>query len=151
MLRHLRDNVYCRLAPSTVQGVGVFAVRDIARAVEPFRSYRHRSFPQVTLSDEQMRSAGVPEPVIGLIHSFLVNNGDTDPVTYPVIDLNAMDISFYINHDAERCNVKFSPCTCKTKRGCGFDHIITTKMIKAGEELFLDYHKECVNPADKFE
>lgn len=149
MLRHLRDNVYCRLAPSTVQGVGVFAVRDIACSVNPFRSYRRRSYPQVNLSDEQMRSAGVAEPVIGLVHSFLVNNGDKNPVTYPVVDLNAMDISFYINHDAERCNVMFTSCTCR--KHCGFDHVVTTKAIKAGEELFLDYYKECVDPTDKFE
>ena len=35
MLKHLRENVYCRLAPSTVHGVGVFAVRDIPAGVDP--------------------------------------------------------------------------------------------------------------------
>lgn len=35
-LRRL-DKVYCRLAPSTVDGVGIFAIRDIPKGTNPFK------------------------------------------------------------------------------------------------------------------
>ena len=31
MLNHLRQNIYCRLKPSPVHGIGVFAIRDIPK------------------------------------------------------------------------------------------------------------------------
>lgn len=149
MLRHLRENVYCHLAPSSVHGVGVFAVRDIPKGTEPFKKYKYRPGEEycTNVSDRTMRKHAVPEEVVGLVHQFFLNNGDRYR-TYPVTDLNRIDISYYLNHDEERANTQMSQCA--NHANCQYDHLVTLRDILAGEELFLDYTKTGCPYDDKF-
>ena len=46
LLRNLENDTYVRLRPSLLQGVGVFAVKDIPKGVNPFKmanGYRHNT------------------------------------------------------------------------------------------------------------
>ena len=41
LINDLVSNIYCRLAPSTIDKVGVFAIRYIPRGVNPFVGLRN--------------------------------------------------------------------------------------------------------------
>lgn len=141
MLRHLREKVYCRLAPSSVHGVGVFAVRSIPAGTDPFQLFMPSSdLQRCDLSDAQLRREGVGEPVVALVHDFFVPNGDRRR-SYPVCDPNQLNISFYLNHGGRwRANMKFAECA--EHEHCAYDHVVASRDIGAGEELLLDYHAE---------
>jgi hypothetical protein len=40
LLHNLEDDTYVRLRPSKLQGVGIFAIKDIPKDVNPFRAVR---------------------------------------------------------------------------------------------------------------
>lgn len=132
LLEQLAQRTYCRLAPSTKHGVGVFAVRDIPAGVQPFRSPFRRPFTIVKLSPAQV--APLPPTSQSLVKDFFMtdsagNHWATDP--------SVIDISFYLNDSksADACNMRCVPCD----DGCGYDDLETTRDIRAGEELFLSY------------
>lgn len=141
MLAHLATNVTCRLGCSTVHGVGVFAVVPIAPGVEPFRTRLRRRLDRVDLSPAELDAADPPVPagVRTLVENyFFVLTSANETRSYPVSDLNSLDVSFYINHQSgDRSNVAFVDCFCKPR--CPFEHIVATREIAAGDELFLDY------------
>ena len=39
ILEHLKNNIYCRLKPSKIHGVGVFAIRNIPKNTNPFKEF----------------------------------------------------------------------------------------------------------------
>lgn len=152
MLRHLQENVYCRLAPSSVHGIGVVAMRDIPQGVDPFRRFNDANDAvSARVTNDEMQRARVPEPVKGLIHEFFFAENDhcdrknKKARIYPITDPNAMNISFYCNHSSKNANVFMGECA--NHANCSFDHIYTLRPIKAGEELFLDY-SACGCPFD---
>jgi SET domain-containing protein len=142
MLAHLALNVKCRLGTSGVHGVGVFAVVDIAAGSEPFRSRLRRRVDRVDLTMDDMLNADPPIPpaVQAMVanYFFVLDSDATASRAYPVCDLNAMDLSFYINHQSgQLSNVAFVDCQCAAR--CAFEHIVATRDIAPGDELFLDY------------
>ena len=140
-LNHLKDNVYCKLGVSTVEGVGVIALRDIGVGVEPFRSFRRTEPARFDFKDSELRGADVPDCVVNYLRNFVSTNEQGE---FPVFDLNRIDISFFVNHSRE-ANVTYKLCSdfdgCKTKK-CSFQHIVTTRLIKKGEELFSNFETE---------
>ena len=119
---HLREEVYCRVAASDIHGVGVFAIRAIAKGVNPFRG----SGPsrEIRVSRHELRS--LPHRVRGLIDMYCVAEKGTFLI--PELGLNRMDIAFYVNHSA-RPNIAYM------RKGL----MKTTRAIRAGEELTLNY------------
>lgn len=147
MLKHLRDNVYCRLAPSTVHSVGVFALRDIPQGTDPFQRFEPAVPVRADLSDLQMKRAGVSAEVVGLVHDFFLRNNDRRR-SYPVCDPNQIDMSFYLNHGGpQHANMHFAKCTDHDQ--CAYDHLVASRYIRAGEELLLDYGANGQYVADK--
>lgn len=142
MLQHLKHNVKCRLGVSKVHGIGVMAIRDIAAREEVFKTRLRRAHDRVDLTMDQITQANVPKPVVELMRSFFFRNDDAAN-TYPVSDLNALDVSFYLNHGGPQdANVEFAPCAAVgCDFGCVFEHMIASRAIQAGDELFLDYGK----------
>lgn len=142
MLLHLAQNVKCRLGSSGVHGVGVFAVVSIAQGCEPFRSRLRRRIDRVDLTPDDLLNADPPIPseVREMVENyfFVLDSEATASRAYPVCDLNAMDLSFYINHQSgQLSNVGFVDCSCASR--CAFEHIVATRDIAPGDELFLDY------------
>jgi SET domain-containing protein len=139
-LKHIESHVYCKLGCSTVDGVGVFALRDIPSNTDPFvvLSRHHERFD---LTEAELRDAGVASPVIAHLKSFLSTN---ERAQFPVTDLNALDVSFYINHAKKpKANMTFRSCAdIGCKRRCAFEHLVSTKAIAAGDELFYDFEEE---------
>lgn len=154
MIDHLRSNVYCRLAPSSVDGIGIFAVRDIPADVFPCSCFGDDASPAcVDVSESELRNARVDGAVQHIVRQFFfawnedreegggagVDEAIKGGKTYPVADPNRMPLEFYVNHSAMNANVEFRACANHTR--CAFDHLCTLREIKVGEELLLDYSK----------
>ncbi|HLC63151.1 MAG TPA: SET domain-containing protein [Candidatus Nanoarchaeia archaeon] len=117
-------NTYCRLKPSNIEGVGVFAIRDIPQGVNPLPESKNQVW--ITLEEKELKE--IPKEVFELINSFFVIEKNKQ-VEIPEQGLNGMDISFFVNHSK-------SPNLETKDKGYNF---ITLRKIKKGEELTVDY------------
>ncbi len=122
LIKHLHQEVYCRLSTSTTAGVGVFAVRDIPANTDPFQGCFQGDYHP--FSDEELSefTTGVQK----MVRDYCVN---IEGLWYiPENGLNSLDLSFFINHS--------STPNVGTKDGEVF---VTLTEIKSGQELFVDY------------
>lgn len=117
-------NTYCRLKPSKINGVGVFAIRDIPKNKNPFQGIREQNWYELKVSDFNK----FDKEILEMINDFFVIEKD-GKVLVPEFGLNGMDISFFLNH-SKNPNVK-------TVDG-GFN-FITLRKVKKGEELAVSY------------
>ena len=126
LIKDLEENIYCRLRPSSVSGVGIFAIRDIPKGVNPLKNFLKCRYIEV-------------DPKL------IFENGKIDPAVKELVNdmyvvaegklnlweggLNALDIGFFIN-SSENPNMAAEP---------GAESFVATRDIKKGEELFVDY------------
>lgn len=127
LVNDLEENVYCRLQPSKLHGIGIFAIRDIPKGQELFKTFVNYEL--------------TPVPV-----ELIDNNPKIDPAVrqlahdmYPLHNgklymyrkgMNAIDIGFFINH-SDAPNVFFDDMSA----------VFAARDIKRGEELVSDYEK----------
>ena len=125
-LQDLRKNVYCRLQASPIHGVGVFAIKDIPRGIDPMPENRAFKFNEVK-RDYLMADKSIPEAVKNLVIDMCP---EEDGIFYvPNCSLNEIGIGFYLNHSK----------TPNMLEKDGGEYFVTARDIKAGEELFVDY------------
>jgi SET domain-containing protein len=124
LLIDLKTRTWCRLAVSE-HGVGVKAIRNIPKGVDPFQSCNPIA-RWIKLYDEEVEEL---DPLIQeLVMDFCPHE---DGVYYaPNTSLNAIDISFYLNHSDK-------PNMDAAKKG---EYFVTNREIKAGEFLTVDYN-----------
>ena len=122
-LKKLEDT-YCRLKPSSLHGVGVFAIRDIPANVNPFNTIKKQEWVEFNISE--LKYLG--KEILKMIDDFYVikKNGK---VWINEEALNGMDISFFLNN-SESPNLKTID---------DGDTFITLRRIKKGEELTVAY------------
>ncbi len=121
LLKRLGEN-YCRLMYSGERGIGIFAMIDIPKSVNPFPNAPKPKNVKLSKKDISV----LPEPVRRAVSDFFVFHGGYYNI--PHTGLDGLDISFYINH-SDSPNVR-------TKDGETFR---TLRRIRAGEELTSDY------------
>ena len=117
-------NTYCRLKPSKLNGVGVFAIRDIPKNKNPFLGVREQNWYEFKTSDLK----NLDKATLEMVDDFFVIEKD-NKVLIPEHGLNGMDISFFLNR-SKNPNVK------TTDEGSLF---LTLRKIKKGEELTISY------------
>jgi len=137
LLYNLKNRVFARIKRSPVHGIGVFAIRDIPKGIDPFQkpegSEDESRVIKVSLADV----AGVDESVVAYLNDFILfKNG---VYHLPDFGLNGLDIAWFMNHSANP-NVMFA--------GQDFDETLTMRNISAGEELVIDYRMYSNNPND---
>lgn len=117
-------NTYCRLRPSKIQGIGVFAIRDIPKGKNPFFGVKKHRWHKFDISELKK----LDKEVLGLIDSFFVihKNGTVEVSDYA---LNGMDISYFLNN-SKKPNIK------TINDG---ENFVTMRKIKKGEELSVSY------------
>lgn len=116
-------NTYCRLKPSAIEGVGIFAIRDIPADINPFEGLKQE---WLEFSMDELKDLD-PE-VLQMVDDFFVIEKD-QTVWVPERGLNGMDISFYLNNSD----------TPNLKTIDGGETFITLREIKKGEELTAEY------------
>jgi SET domain-containing protein len=125
LLKRVLQDCYCRLRPSKIHGIGVFAVRDIPRGKNPFKTLpKYDSIGYVRVTEEEL--AALPLKLSELIRALFV---PTDGKTHvPNHGMNVVRLNCYLNHST-RPNMR-------TRDGYNF---ITVRKIMTGEELTVDY------------
>ena len=116
------DNIYVRLQPSKIHGVGVFAIKNIPKNFTVFKSTCSYKKPPINLL------SNLSEAEKDYYFDFFVREDDC--IYLPSIPAQTIDISFFMNHDSTNPNVKYD---------YDLDSFITLKPIKVGAELVYDY------------
>ena len=122
--RVLRD-CYCRLQPSKIDGIGVFAIRNIPSGFDPFRTITKYSRPgYVRITEDELD--GLPSGVSRLLRDLFVPS--EGKMYVPTCGTNVIYLNAYLNHSS-RPNMR-------TKDGYTFT---TRRMIRPSDELTVDY------------
>lgn len=146
LLEHLQHGAFVKLGQSDIAGVGVFALIDIPAGVNPFvaPNAHLRSERNVLLTADELQAC--PPAVVRHVldfHDHVLDNEFTDAIEYPEkVKVNAgstvsMDASWYLNHSEAAPNVEHD--TTRNTDSDGFWPYRTTRLVRAGEELLLDY------------
>ena len=126
LIHHLHEDVYCHLGVSKIAGIGVFALRQIPKGIDPLRTWLPTK--EMSISVDELNK--LPTPVRKQIHMFCYVDNKKGKVDIPVYGMNAMNMAVYLNH-SKKPSLKF------TKVG----ELVSLKRINAGEELTIDYDK----------
>jgi SET domain-containing protein len=129
LIDHLKNDVYCRLGVSTINGVGVFAIKDIPQGIDPFKNLSNKKDKIITVYDNDLKE--IDSNVIKLVKDFFGNNG-----TYDILydGPNYINISYYLNHSTKP--------NINTIQSVDDEYykFITNTFIKKGKELTINYN-----------
>ncbi len=121
------EETYCRIKPSKISGVGVFATRNIPKDTDLFSDLVRPKWHKFKLTDLQ----GLDQETITMVDDFFVIEKDKT-VWIPEFGLNGINISFFVNH-SKNPNVK---PVIKNDEVISF---VTMRNINKGEELTTNY------------
>jgi SET domain-containing protein len=125
LLQEISSNTWVMLKPSSIEGVGVFAIRDIPKGCRDM-------FGSPDPADEWIT---VPKKEIDDLPShaqFIVGNYclyDEENYFIPAKGFKKMDVSLFLNHSDDSNIISINDG----------DYFEATRDIKAGEELLIDY------------
>jgi hypothetical protein len=122
VIKNLKET-YCRLRPSEISGVGVFAVRNIPRGVNPFLVLRKEAWFKLSKSELD----GIGSEIMKLVDDFFVIEKDGSAWISDFC-LNGLNISYFVNH-SKAPNLKRMPS----------GEFKALREIHSGEELTVDY------------
>ena len=128
LIENLRKQTFCRLAPSDIHGIGVFAIKDIPKGTEVFQLCNDAFENIIELTDEYVES--LDESVTKYIQDIFIRES-TGLWALPECGLNSLNISFFLNH----CNRP----NLKPVMAHGYATWVSNKVIKSGKELTNDY------------
>jgi SET domain-containing protein len=126
LLENLKNETYCMLKPSPIHGVGVFAIRDIPKGVNPFKGYLESKCH--IYDDSELKQTLLPEVYDMVSRHFVLQKGKR---YIPSCGLNGIDISYYVNF-SKTPNLRAVDLQDDTL-------FFAKRRIKKGEELTVDY------------
>jgi len=128
VIKHLSTNIKTKIGVSSIDGVGVFAIRDIKQYEEVFPIWNYESGIYLIPND---RLSEIPNEVIELLDMYFIN----DECGYKVIRLfKGFNFTF---HGFSYCNSAWPDINNVNITNDG----IAIRDIKAGEEILEWYHK----------
>jgi SET domain-containing protein len=134
LIQYLENDVYCRLGVSLIKnaGVGVIAIKDIPKGVNPFKLNGLKTNPLLTktiyLNDKELKD--VDKATKKILTDFFHKEDEGVPV--PIYGPYIIDISFYLNH-SENNNIDI------IFKKNSYNDFITNCDIKKGDELTINY------------
>ena len=135
LINNLKNNVYCRIKPDGFGGVGVFAIKDIPKGVNPFKLSNGECINYKIINVPKKVVSKLPTGVRKIVEAFYAFDEESKTYGIPQPGLNAQDISFYMN-TSDKPNVQVVQ-----SRKCTMLSFKTNKKIKSGEQLFIDYEE----------
>jgi SET domain-containing protein len=118
-------NTYIMLKPSPVQGIGVFAIKDIPKSCRQMFSKPDVNDIWITLSKTEVGT--LPPHAKFMVQNYCLF--DDENYFVPDYGFKKIDLSLFLNHSN-------TPNIISINDGDYFESI---RDIKAGEELFIDY------------
>eukprot|EP01063_Lacrimia_lanifica_P005891 TRINITY_DN13551_c0_g1_i1.p1 TRINITY_DN13551_c0_g1~~TRINITY_DN13551_c0_g1_i1.p1 ORF type:complete len:179 (+),score=82.62 TRINITY_DN13551_c0_g1_i1:78-614(+) len=143
MLQHLAQDVWARVGPSKLHGVGVVAIRDIpkgtvvdkvpAGALPPAL---RQQVPSASVSLSELKESGADEHTVSYLREMYVcTDGKMD---LPKYGANVfIGLAHFVNHAATP-NCEFVDTQDKKDVGINMK-IVATQDVKRGDELVADY------------
>lgn len=134
LLDNLKKQTYCRISRSKVAGVGVIAIKDIPKDVNPFVYSGNKicGANSKSYNITQQDMSNLPQETQRLIKDFFAKEDDG---SYEVVKdgLNSLNITSYMNHSK---NPNMGVYEIKQ---CNYTIFKSLRKIKKGEELFISY------------
>jgi SET domain-containing protein len=132
LIKHLENDIYCRIGVSKISGVGVIAIKDIPKGIDPFKTLSKEKEKIIELNKNDIKK--VDPNVKKILGDFFGNLN-----TYDVLASgpNNINVSFYMNH-SDKPNIDIIDNIYKNNSK--FMGFITNKKIKKGEELTINYN-----------
>lgn len=131
VIKHLKTNIKTKIGVSSIDGVGVIAIRDIKQYEEVFPIWEHESGIYLIPND---RLSEIPKEVVELMDMYFIN----DECGYKVIRLfKGLNFTF---HGFSYCNSAWPNEHNVNITNSG----IAMEDIKAGEEI-LEWYYENIN------
>ena len=125
LIDELSQSTYVMLKPSPLEGVGVFAIRDIPKGCREIFSKPDPDDTWTTISRKEVES--LPAHARFMVENYCLY--DKDSFFVPGHGFKKMDLALYINH-SDTPNIR------SIDDGDYFEAI---RDIQAGEELLVDY------------
>lgn len=123
LLKELAEETFITLRPSTVHGIGVFALRDIPKGCKTIFSRNVGNWIKVPIRDIE----NLPEASRNLVETYCLYD-ETD-YYLPDYGFKVMDMVNYLNHSS-------NPNVISVNDGEYFESL---RDIAEGEELFVNY------------
>eukprot|EP01064_Diplonema_japonicum_P039199 TRINITY_DN9778_c1_g2_i1.p1 TRINITY_DN9778_c1_g2~~TRINITY_DN9778_c1_g2_i1.p1 ORF type:complete len:183 (+),score=36.97 TRINITY_DN9778_c1_g2_i1:54-602(+) len=148
MIKHIARDVWCRIGPSKLHGVGVIALRDIPKnkvvdrvPVEMMPPFMRKEVDTESVHIDELQD--VNEDVKNYLREMYVcTEGRFDISTFGVNTF--VGLAHFVNHSSEP-NVTFITST-EPDLGCNMK-IQTIKAVNKGEELLCNY-REYLTPEE---
>ena len=128
IIQDLENNIYCRIQRSDIHGVGVFAIKEIPKDTNPFKTFINVDVVPIP-EKEIMENEKIPQTVKDMIRAFyVVQDGN---IYCDARSLNEINITYFLNHsDTPNLDVK----------EINEESVFTAnKNITIGEELTSNY------------
>lgn len=119
------SSTYVMLKPSTIEGIGVFAIQHIKKGCRDMFSKPDKQDNWITLSKKEVMA--LPSHTKFLVENYCLY--DQDNYFVPDYGFKKMDVSLFLNHSD-------TPNIISINDG---DYFEATRDIEAGEELLIDY------------
>lgn len=132
LLKNLKQDTYCRIGISKIQGVGVIAIKNIPKNVNPFKfsGDKFKKYQIVEVNEKEVNK--LDKPVQKMVKDFFTN--DDGFYDIPKEGLNSIDITFYMNH-SNKNNINIV-----SEKNSDYMSFRTNKIIKKGDELTINYN-----------
>ena len=131
VINHIANNIKTKIGISSIDGVGVFAIRDIKQYEEVFPLWNYESGIYLIPND---RLSEIPKEVVELLDMYFIN----EECGYKVIRLfKGFNFTF---HGFSYCNSAWPDGNNVNMTNDG----IAMRDIKAGEEI-LEWYNENIN------
>lgn len=125
LLNELSNNTWVMLRPSPIEGIGVFAIRDIPKGCRDIFGKPDAADEWITVPKKEMEA--LPTHARLLVGNYCLY--DEENYFIPAHGFKKMDVSLFINHSD-------SPNIISINDGDFFE---TVRDIKQNEELLIDY------------
>lgn len=135
LIENLKNQTFCKVGPSPIHGVGVFAIRDIPEGTELFKLSNETPKNHddiIDLSEDDL--ADLDEGVVEIIKSNFVKS-HLATYSLPETGPNSLYWGYFINHGSMP-NLSFKMDEEDKQQ---FVKFVANKDIEKGEELTEDY------------
>ena len=132
LLSNLRDDIYCKLQPSSIDGVGVVPFRRIPMGVNPFKTNGPPSGKTIDLNDSDIQQ--LPTEVQDMIKRHFVGG----VYSVPEAGLNTLNISYFVNSSHGCVNLPNMQLGVR-RDDQGLTEMVASCNIEPADELLWPY------------